>query len=208
MDNYIITIARGFGSGGKEIGVKLGKELGIPCYEKELLDMASEYSGISKRLFSDADEKIRGKYIKKLLAKKHTDYVVSPSSKAFVSDNNLFNIQSEIIRELAKKQSCIIIGKCADHILKDMDNVISLYIEAPRKSCVESIMNKLQVSEEEAHSLIHKTDKYRKDYYKYYAGGEWTNPINYDMTLNSAKIGRDKCVEVIKQYVGIKFSEA
>ena len=98
MDNYVITIARGFGSGGKEIGTRLAKELGIPCYERQLLDMASEYSGINKRLFAEVDEKLRGSYAMKHLMKIPYTYVVEPSDKDFTSDINLFNIQSEIIK--------------------------------------------------------------------------------------------------------------
>ena len=165
MDNYVITIARGFGSGGKEIGTKLGERLGIPCYENQILDMASEQSGIGKHLFAEVDEKIKGKRIARLLKINPIEKLAKPSEKAFTSDNNLYNIQCEIIKELAKTESCIIIGKCADYVLKDFDNVISIYIEAPRKNCVESIMKKLQVSEPEAHELISKTDKYRADYY-------------------------------------------
>ena len=208
MKNYVITIARGFGSGGKEIGTKLAEQLGIPCYEKQILDMASEYSGINKKLFAEVDEKLRGGYVINWLRKVPFSTIAEPNEKGFTSDLNLFNIQSEIIRELAKSQSCIIIGKCADYVLKDRDNVVSVYIEAPRADCVKSIINKLQVSEEKAHELIKKTDKYRADYYKYYPGGcSLTNPINYVLTLNSAKVGRDKCVEVIKDYLSIKFRD-
>ena len=203
MQKYVITIARGFGSGGKEIGVKLGQRLGIPCYEQEILKMASESSGINEALFNLADEKvnkIRG------LRGVPFNYVAQPSDKRFTSDNNLFNIQSEIIREMAKDTSFIVIGKCADFVLKDYCNVASFYIEAPREDCVASITKKLGVTEEEAHRLISKTDKYRADYYKYYTKGNyWTNPVNYDMTLNSARVGRDRCVDVMENYVKVKF---
>lgn len=208
MKNYVITIARGFGSGGKEIGTKLAERLGIPCYENQILDMASEQSGIGKHLFAEADEKVKGKNIARLLKIRPIEKLAKPSERAFTSDNNLFNIQCEIIRELARTESCIIIGKCADYVLKEFDNVISVYIEAPRKECVESIVAKLQVTEPEAHELIAKTDKYRADYYAYYTkGGYWTNPVNYDLTLNSARVGRNKCVDLIEQYINIKFGE-
>lgn len=204
MGNYVITIARGFGSGGKEIGVKLGETLGIPCYEQQILRMASEASGISEALFNLADERVTGSDRLKGLP---FHYVVEPSDKRFTSNNNLFNIQSEIIKELAKKQSFIVIGKCADYVLRDYDNVASFYIEAPRASCVASIRNKMGVSEEEANRLITKTDKYRADYYKYYTKGNyWTNPVNYDMTLNSARVGRERCVDVMAEYVKMKFN--
>lgn len=209
MKNYIITIARGFGSGGKEIGSKLAARLGIPCYESQILNMASEYSGISEALFHETDEKIRGmrKILKKLRMAPFTS-VAQPSTKEFTSDINLFNIQSEIIRQLADTESCVILGKCADYVLRDRTNVISLYIEAPRAACVKSIMNKLGVTEPEAHRLIEKTDKYRADYYSFYThGGYWTNPVNYDLTLNSDRVGRDKCVDLICEYMKIKFGE-
>ena len=203
MQKYVITIARGFGSGGKEIGVKLGQRLGIPCYEQQILRMASESSGINEALFNLADEKLDKSGRLKGLP---FNYIVEPSDKHFTSNNNLFNIQSDIIRKMADNSSFIVIGKCADYVLKDYCNVASFYIEAPRADCVASIVKKMGVTEEEAHRLIAKTDKYRADYYKYYTKGNyWTNPVNYDMTLNSARVGRDRCVDVIENYIKVKF---
>lgn len=206
MKNYVITIARGFGSGGKEIGTKLAESLGIPCYDRQILTMASEKSGIDESVFVETDEKLRGKYIANFLRKIPVTGVVEPWDKEFVSDVNVFNIQAEIIRTLANTESCVIIGKCADDILKDRKNVISVYVEATRAECVRSIREKLHVSEERAHQMIHSTDKYRAKYYNYYTGGkDWTNPVNYDLVLNTGRVGRDKCVELIKHYVYIKF---
>lgn len=205
--NYVITIARGFGSGGKYIGKELSKRLGIPCYDSKILKIASNASGINENLFHQVDEKLRKhKFIKKLTQTSKRDYVVGPTERQFTSDDNLYHIQKEIIENLADTQSCIIIGKCANHILRERDNVVSVYIEAPRKDCVESIKNLLGVTDEEAHSMIQKTDKYRADYYEYYTRGEnWTNPVLYDMTLNSARVGRDQCVDLIIDYLNIKF---
>lgn len=203
VQKFVITIARGFGSGGKEIGVKLGERLGIPCYEQQLLRMASEYSGINEALFNLSDEKVN---IFDKLKGLPFNYVVEPSDKRFTSDNNLFNIQSELIRRLADERSFIVIGKCSDYVLRDYVNVASFYIEAPRADCVASIIKKMGVTEAEANRLIEKTDKYRADYYKYYTHGNyWTNPVNYDMTLNSARVGRDRCVDVMENYVKVKF---
>lgn len=206
--NYVITIARGFGSGGKYIGKELSKRLGIPCYDSKILKIASNASGINENLFHQVDERLRkNKFIKKLTQASKRDYVVGPTERQFTSDDNLYHIQKEIIENLADTQSCIIIGKCANHILRERDNVVSVYIEAPRKDCVESIKNLLGVTDEEAHSMIQKTDKYRADYYEYYTRGEnWTNPVLYDMTLNSARVGRDRCVDLIIDYLNIKFN--
>ncbi len=208
MDNYVITIARGFGSGGKEIGEKLSKKLGIPCYDKQIIKMASDKSGLNESLFADVDEKLRGSYLSNLLKRVPFTRVVSPEDKDFTSDMNLFNIQSEIIKQLARTESCIIIGKCANMLLCDYSNVASFYIEAPRQDCVRSIMDKMYVTEQVANELIQKTDKYRSDYYKYYTGGgDWTNPVSYDMTLNSARVGREQCAETIIHYITNKFGE-
>lgn len=204
--NFVITIARGFGSGGKQAATQIGEKLGIPVYEKQILEMASDYSGLSEEMFLKVDEKLRGSVVVNALAKFSFPKNVSPTSRRFESDINLFCIQAEIIKQLAKNVSCVIIGKCADYILKDFDNVGSFYIEAPRQECLDSIMQKVGVSEKEAAKMIETTDKYRSDYYRFYTGGNyWTNPVNYDLTLNSARVGREKCADVIIGYMKQKF---
>lgn len=206
MKNYVITIARGFGSGGKDIGLRLSEALGIPCYERQILTMASDQSGIDESIFVETDEKLRGKYIANWLRKVPLSKVAEPWERDFVSDINVFNIQAEIIRTLAATESCIIIGKCADDVLKKYPNVISLYVEAPRDVCIDNIRNKMGVSVERANQLITSTDKYRAKYYSYYTKGkDWTNPTNYDLVLNTGRISREKCVELVKEYVKIKF---
>ncbi len=207
MGNFVITIARGFGSGGKDIGMRLSKALGIPCYDRQLISMASDRSMIDESLFVEVDEKLRGQSIQKFLNRMPSQAVLEPHEKGFTSDINLFNIVAEVIRTLAKTESCIIIGKCADDILKDYDNVLSLYIEAPRVACVKSIMEKMNVSEKRAHQLIRSTDSYRAKYYNFYSGGkDWTNPTNYDLVLNSDRMGRENCVRLIEDLVKIRFS--
>ncbi|MDR1600318.1 MAG: cytidylate kinase-like family protein [Oscillospiraceae bacterium] len=204
---YVVTIARGFGSGGKEIGTKLAEKLGIPVYERQILRLASDESGLNEALFGMVDEKLTGITLIKKLRGIPFHTVAEPQDAAFISDVNLYNLQSMIIRNLARSESCVIIGKCADYVLRDYPNVASFYIEAPRADCVRSIVGKLGVTEKEARRLIQKTDKYRADYYKYYTnGGEWTSVINYDMTLNSARVGRDRCVEVLEHYARVKFN--
>lgn len=210
MDHFIITIARGFGSGGKEIGSKLAKRFEIPCYESQILKMASDYSGINETLFQKADERLQkhSRSILRHLKQMPFTSIAEPSAKEFTSDINLFNIQSKIIQQLGMHQSCVIIGKCADYVLQTFPNVISIYIEAPRDNCVESIVNKLGVTEQEANKLIEKTDKFRAEYYKFYTkGGDWTNPVNYDLTINTARVGRENAVELIQDYFYMRFGE-
>ncbi len=206
MEHYIIAIAREFGSGGKEIGYKLSERLGIPCYEQDILKMASEFSGIDEERFNETDEKLRGSYLIKYLQGDPSPYLVSPEDRDFVSDVNLFNIQAKIIRDLSETQSCIIVGKCADYILRDRENVLSVFVTAPLYYLVESVKAKMQVDEREAERLVKRTNRYREDYYKYYTKRkEWKDPNCFDMILNSAKLGRDICADIIESVARKRF---
>lgn len=201
-DNFVITIARGFGSGGKEIASAVAKDMGIHCYENRILTLASQKSGLDRSRFLHADEKLSGSKLINTLRDLPRTMNPKAEDRGFKSNTQLFYYQAEIIKELAATESCVIVGKCADFILKDMPHIYSFYIEAPRSYCLPRIMKKMNISETEAHRLISKTDKYRADYYKYYTGGNyWTNPVNYDLTLNSARVGEENCIELIKEYV-------
>lgn len=206
MGNFVVTFARGFGTGGKEIASKLAKELGIHCYENRILTLASQLSGLDEQLFQEVNEKIRSNggfssFLRGLPRAKH--YIAR--NEKFVSDDTLFAYQRQIIENLAETESCVIVGKCADWILRGRPNVVSIYIEAPRAFCVERTIENMGVTEEVANATISHTDKYRADYYAYYTNGNyWTNPVNYDMTLNSERVGVDNCVKVIRNYLEIK----
>ena len=208
MKNYIITIARGFGSGGKQIALQLGKELGIECYENRILYLASELAGVDETEFLSVDEKLKSRGFGRKLQELPMQLLPLPVTKKFRSEDKMFDFQSEIIRNLAESESCIIVGKCADYVLRDYKNVISIYIEAPREYCVKRIMNRMHCGESQAHALITKTDKYRAEYYKYYTHGNyWTNPVNYDMTLNRGRLGEQGCIGLIKACLEQKLGE-
>lgn len=207
MENFVVTFARGFGTGGKAIASQLARELGINCYENRILTLASQLSGLDEAVFTAVNEKIRetsGGFTSFLTGlPKSRGYITR--NENFVSDDKLFEYQCQIIRELADKESCVIVGKAADYVLKDKPNVVSIYIEAPRAFCVERTIKNMGVTEEVANATIERTDKFRADYYKYYTHGNyWTNPVNYDLTLNSEKVGVTNCVKVIEEYLIIK----
>lgn len=205
--NYVITIARGFGTGGKVIAQTLADELGIPCYEHRILTFAAQLAGEDESKFVKHDERLSTKSIANIFHNITRSTKIHPEGR-FISDDNIFDYQKQIIEQLADTESCIIVGKCADWILKDRKNIISVYIEAPRSYCLKRIQTRMNVSEEEANRLIANTDKYRADYYHYYSqGNNWTNPVNYDLTLNSERVGHDNCIKVIKNYIKIKFGE-
>ena len=206
MEKFVVTFARGFGSGGKEIASLLAKDLGIHCYENRILTLASQLSGLDENLFNAVNEKIRTNggvsgFLRGLPRSKN--YIAK--NEKFVSDDKLFEYQCEIINSLADQESCVIVGKCADFVLKGRDNVVSVYIEAPRAFCLQRTIEHMGVTPEVANATITQTDKYRADYYAYYTHGNyWTNPVNYDMTLNSERVGIDNCVKVIEDYLIIR----
>ena len=208
MENVVITVARGFGSGGKELSLRLAEELGINCYENRILTLASQLSGYDESEFVKEDEKLSGGVFASFLNKLPIIREPRPERKEFVHNWELFDYQAKIIRDLADTESCVIVGKCADYVLRGRKNVISVYIEAPRPYCRERIMRKMNIGPADADELISKTDKYRAEYYQHYTGGNyWTNPVNYDLTLNSEKVGQDNCIEIIKHYISIKFPD-
>ena len=207
MKNAVITIARQYGSGGKTIAAMLAKDLGINCYGREILKMASEESGINERLFGMSDEKLKHSVLMKLLKRPYEGDLIPPESSGFVSDDNLFNYQAKVIKELAESESCVIVGRCADYVLRDFPNVISVFIHADREFCLEQAMERNSMSLKEMQRFIEKTDKYRGDFYKYYTGHEWSEARNYDLCLNSGKLGFKKCVEEIKAYMKVRFED-
>lgn len=203
--NVVITIARQYGSGGKTIAAMLAKELGINCYSREILRMASEDSGINEKLFGMSDEKMKHAGWFRLLNRPYSGELLPPESSDFVSDDNLFNYQAKVIKELADKESCVIIGRCADYVLKDYENVVSVFVHADKEFCLARAMERHSMSEKDMQKFIEKTDKYRGDYYKYYTGHNWADARNYDLCLDSGKLGFEKCVEEIRAYLNIRF---
>ena len=201
----VITIARQYGSGGRTIGEMLAKDMGIHYYDKELIKLASEDSGINERLFVNADEKIKMTKLFKMVKKVYNGQLIPPESDDFVSDHNLFNYQAKVIKQLAEEVSCVMIGRCADYVLKDYDNVLSVFIHAPKDYCMEQAAKKVSMSSRELEKYIAKTDKRRAEYYKFYTGREWTDARNYDLCLDSSKLGFERCVEEIQAYLKVRF---
>lgn len=207
MKKIVFTIARQYGSGGKTVGKMLADELGIPFYNDEILQMASEESGIRIELFNQADEKLRNNPLFANQTRIYKGGLITPDKGDFVSPDNLFNYQAKVIRELAEKESCVIVGRCADFVLKERDDVMSVYVHAPMDYCIARGMERNSMDENEMEKFIIKTDKYRGNFYHYYTGNSWYDARNYDLCLDSSKLGFDKCVEAIKAYAKVRFGE-
>lgn len=204
MDNVVITIARSYGSGGKTIGKMLAEELGIGYYDREILRLASDASGINETLFNKADEKLQNTLLFRIAKKVYKGELIPPDSDDFVSNDNLFNYQAKVIKELAASESCIIVGRCADFVLKDYKNVINIFIHAPFESCTDTVMEMFGITRKEAEKKITDTDRHRSEYYRYYTGRDWENARHYDLCLNTEELGYEKCVEIIRNFINIK----
>ena len=201
----VISIARSYGSGGLTLAKKLGKELSLPVYDREILRMASDQSGINEELFGQVDEHVRKIF---LSAKgKYKGMPLTPEYAAFTSDDNLFELQADVIKRIANTQSCIIVGRCADYILKDRAYVLSLFFYASEEDCLKRLRRQVSGTDEELIKRMHDIDKHRADYYKYYTGKDWNDARNYDFCLDTGVMDYDRLIEVVKAYIDIKNRE-
>ncbi len=207
MKKITITIARQYGSGGRTVGIKLADELGIHYYDKELTKLASEDSGISESLFLDADERFWKKGFLRTPINVYKSEVIGPDSPEYTSPDNLFNLQAKCIKRLAETEPCVIVGRCADFVLKDYDNVLSVFVHAPHDFLVEQAAKVKSLPHDELIKFMAKEDKYRAEYYEHHTGQKWTDAMNYDLCLDSSKLGFDKCVEAIKAHARVRFGE-
>lgn len=199
--NLVITIARSYGSGGRTLGKLLAEELGIPCYDRELIRMASEKSGINEALFGRVDEKAKSRPFFRGSRKIYNGEILPPASKDYLSDYNLFNVQAHVIKELAEKESCIIIGRAADFVLKDYDNVIRLFFYAPKEDCIARVMEQCGGTLQEVEAKINMIDNLRSDYCKNHTGRDWNDARNYDFCLNTTSMSYEKLIQIVKSYI-------
>jgi cytidylate kinase len=206
MSKYVITIARGYGSGGRTIGKMLSEELGIHYYDRELLRLASDESGINEELFGKADERIKDSLLYKIMKKSYSGEIIPPDSDDFVSNDNLFNYQAKVIRQLAEEgeKSCIVVGRCADYILKDYKNVIRIFVHAPLEHCLDTLETMSSESRKDLQKKLEGIDKHRAAYYEYYTGRKWDNAANYDLCINTSELTFKEAVDLIKEYIKIR----
>ncbi len=193
MANTIITIGRQFGSGGHEIGKIAAKELGIECYDSRLIQMASEKSCIGMEHLKPVDEKRANPWLYTV----PSDYSNEMTGFGLPMNDMLFNVQSQVIRQLADRESCIIVGRCADSVLESYPNVISVFIRANMPERIKRITERQNISSREAESLIKKRDKDRSLYYNFFTDKKWGRAESYDIVLNSTTLGVDRCVQII-----------
>ena len=198
MERFIITVARETGSGGHNVTRRLSEALGIPYYDRDLLRKASEVSGIHERLFGAADERIGLREMLSAAEKVYTGEILPPDSDDYISTRNLFSFQAKIIKELADSESCVILGRCANYLLMDRPNVLRVFIHAPLEARLARVASySLAWSQREVARHIRVEDHRRSAYYRYYTDQEWGSYRNYDISLDSGRLGEDYCVELI-----------
>ena len=203
--NLIIAINRQYGSGGKEVGTKLAKALNIPIYDQEIPEMTAKKSGIRKDYFEKVDEKPTDSFLYALAMNTFSmGGAMNPFDNTLSSDR-LFNIQAEVVKDIAKQGPCVMIGRCSEYILRDEEKCVSVYICSPMEKRIQRIMRLYNLSEKEATKVINSTDKKRESYYGYYAGKDWTACASYDLSIDTGALGIDNAVELIKKYIDLKY---
>lgn len=202
---FVINIGRQLGSGGKDIGEKLAEQLGISFYDKELINIASDESGLCKEFFEKADEKASQGIIGGLFGMRFPfiSEGAMPYSN-YLSNDALFKIQSDVIRELAEQKSCLFVGRCADYILRDNPRCVNVFISASQEDRIRRVKHIYELSDEKAEELIEKTDKRRASYYNYYSYNTWGAAATYHLCIDSSVLGIEDTVEFIKEFASKK----
>ena len=201
MTNHIIiTIGRQFGSGGREIGKKLSEALDIPFYDKDLIALAAEKSGMSKSLLEDADEQPTNVFLQTCSTMAYTaGGRISLPTEISINDK-LFFAQADVIKSLAAKGPCVIVGRCADYILRDVAACVNVFIHADLDYRVDRVARLYDLTPDKAKNTIVKTDKRRANYYNYYTNKDWSLAESYDLCVNSTCLGIDGTVDIIRSF--------
>ncbi len=199
MKNAIITISRQYGSGGRKIAELLSKKLEIPYYDNELISLAAEKSGIKDDIFKDAELQAGNNFLY-LLSR------LGPETQVYGMPFNekIFSVQSQVIKDVASKGPCVILGRCADYILKDYQNCVNIFTYASFQTRVSRAITEYNLNHDVAEKQVRRVDKARESYYNYHTGGKWGNSKNYDLMLNMNFIDADSAVKLIVSYLDLR----
>lgn len=193
----IITIGREYGSGGRQIGQEVAKYFGIKCYDKELLERAANDSGICKELFEHHDEKPTNSFLYSLVMDTYSFGYSSAGFNDMPMNHKIFLAQFDAIKKLAEEGPCVMVGRCADYALSDWPDCFSIFIHADMDARIRRIASKYGKSDKEAKDIIIKTDKSRASYYNYYTNKKWGSTKDYNLCIDSGKLGLDNAAKII-----------
>ena len=197
----IITISREFGSGGRLIGRRLAEKLDVPYYDKELLDRIAEESGFSREMMEDAEKKAKNSFLYSLMSAMGTGET-GPESMSL--NERFFLAQFDTIREIAEEGSCVIVGRCADYILRGMPEATNVFIYAEEADKIKRAVEEYGVPEDSVKKIMKDTDKARANYYAYHTGQKWGEPVNYHLSMDSGYIEIEDIVDIIIKYTQVR----
>lgn len=200
--NKVITIGRQYGSGGREIGQKLAKYYDIPFYDNELITRAAKESGFAEETFEKAEDKATNSLLYSLAMGINVYGNQDFGFSGLSLDDRIFLAQSDVIRKVADEGPCVIVGRCADYVLKERENVVNLFVRAFMSYRLQRAIVNYQVDEKKAADIIMKNDKRRRNYYNYHVGEKWADLNNYDLVIRSDMCGIDNAVKCIITYIG------
>lgn len=196
MNDFIIVIGRQYGAGGRKLGKRLAETLNVPYYDKELLSEAADALGFSKELFLKADEK-KPSILRSFLSFNYGSPSASFSSYT-LSDDNLYRAQSDVIKSICEKGSCVIVGRTADYVMRDHPGLLSIFVHAPEEHRAKAILERGEAkSMEEALEKARKFDRSRESYYNYFTNRHWGRADNYDLTFNSSRLSTEALLPLI-----------
>ncbi len=199
MKKKIVTISRQYGSGGRYIGENLAKAMGVPCYDEKLIDMVAKESGFAQSFVAEKSERMTGSLLFNIASSLSFANNVFSNNNGVTLQDEIYFTQNRIIKELADKGPCVIVGRCADYILREREDCLNVFIFADNESKIERAEKYFNITREEAPEVLKKKDKARANHYKYYTDQEWGMASNYDLCLNSGLIGIEGCVKAIQQ---------
>lgn len=198
----VITISRQYGSGGREIGQKIAKHYGIPFYDNELIARAAKESGFAEENFARAEDKATNSLLYSLAMGINVYGNQDFGFTGLSLDDRIFLAQSDVIRKVAEEGPCVIVGRCADYVLRERENVVNLFIKASMNYRLERVIKEYGEDPNKAADIILKNDKRRANYYNYHVGEKWTNLNNYDLVVRSDLGGVERSVDCICAYLG------
>ena len=200
MKHFIINIGRQLGSGGRSIAAILAKHYGITAYDRNLIELAAKESGLSQEFFENADEKKSHGFFHSLFSARAATNALG-GGDSYLSNNALFKVQSDIISDLAERESCIFVGRCADYILREHPRCINLFFTANLEDRIARMANEKGITPEQAEELIEKTDRRRADYYNFYSGKTWGAAESYDLCINTSHLGHEATAQTLSEYI-------
>lgn len=201
MERFIITIGRQFGSGGRSIGEKLAHKLGVNFYDKELISIAAKESGMDPEVFEGVDEKAANSLLYSLSMGMYSFGSGFPAMGDLPVNDKLYLLQHKIIKEIAARENCVIVGRCADYVLKDNPYCVNIFIYADMEFRKDQSIRKHGIDAAKAEHIINKTDKNRANYYSFYSGQKWGMTENYDLCIDSSKLSEKKIVDLLADYI-------